>query len=41
MGLALAVRNLTDKTYYASATSAGQIRIGEPRTVVATAQYRF
>ena len=37
----LAVRNLTDKTYYASATSAGQIRIGEPRTVVATAQYRF
>ncbi|MFY1969850.1 TonB-dependent receptor [Achromobacter dolens] len=37
----LAVRNITDKTYYASATSAGQIRVGEPRTVVATAQYRF
>jgi len=37
----LAVRNITDKTYYGSATSAGQIQFGEPRTVVATAQYRF
>lgn len=37
----LAMRNITDKGYYASATSAGQILVGEPRTVVATAQYRF
>lgn len=37
----LAMRNITDKTYYGSATSAGQIQVGEPRTVVATAQYRF
>ena len=37
----LAMRNLADKTYYASAASAGQIRPGEPRTVVATARYRF
>ncbi len=37
----LAVRNITDKGDYASATSAGQIRVGELRMLVATAQYRF
>ncbi|WP_255469178.1 TonB-dependent receptor domain-containing protein [Achromobacter sp. UMC46] len=37
----LAVCNITDKTYYGSAISAGQIQVGEPRTVVATAQCRF
>ncbi|ETH17243.1 IS481 family transposase [Bordetella pertussis] len=37
----LAVRNLADKTYFASATSAGQIRYGEPRVALATLQYVF
>lgn len=36
-----ALNNLTDKTYYASATSAAQIQLGEPRSLVITGSYDF
>ncbi len=39
--LRAALNNLTDRTYYSSATSAGQIRVGEPRNLVVTGTYRF
>jgi len=36
-----ALSNLTDKTYYSSATSAAQIQVGDPRSLVVTGSYRF
>lgn len=36
-----ALNNITDRTYYSSATSAGQIRLGEPRNLVVSASYSF
>nr|WP_314874741.1 TonB-dependent siderophore receptor [uncultured Pseudomonas sp.] len=36
-----ALNNLTDKTYYASATSAAQIQFGDPRSLVVTGTYNF
>ncbi|CAM3605472.1 Catecholate siderophore receptor Fiu [Pseudomonas reidholzensis] len=36
-----ALSNLTDKTYYASATSAAQIMVGDPRSLVVTGTYSF
>ncbi|WP_070886489.1 TonB-dependent receptor [Pseudomonas argentinensis] len=39
--LRAALNNLTDRTYHSSATSAGQIRVGEPRNLVVTATYSF
>ncbi|OLU26268.1 TonB-dependent siderophore receptor [Pseudomonas sp. PA15(2017)] len=39
--LRAALNNLTDRTYYSSATSAGQIRLGEPRNLVVIGTYRF
>lgn len=36
-----ALSNLTDKTYYSSATSASQIQFGEPRSLVVTGTYSF
>ncbi|MEE4886285.1 TonB-dependent siderophore receptor [Pseudomonas alliivorans] len=36
-----ALNNLTDRTYYSSATSAGQIRVGDPRNLVVTGTYSF
>ncbi|UEB20079.1 TonB-dependent receptor [Bordetella holmesii] len=37
----LAIRNLADVRYFRSATSAGQIQPGEPRSLVATMALRF
>lgn len=37
----LAVRNLADRHYYRSATSANQIQPADPRAVIATLNYRF
>ena len=31
-----ALSNIADKTYYSSATSAGQIQVGDPRSPVVT-----
>lgn len=36
-----ALTNLTDKTYYSTATSAVQIMPGDPRTLMTTLAYRF
>ncbi|MDH0649189.1 TonB-dependent siderophore receptor [Pseudomonas sp. GD03858] len=36
-----ALSNIADKTYYSSATSAGQIQIGDPRSLVVTGTYSF
>lgn len=36
-----ALSNITDKTYYNSATSAAQIQIGDPRSLVVTGTYSF
>ncbi len=36
-----ALSNITDKTYYASATSAAQIQVGDPRSLVVTGSYSF
>jgi iron complex outermembrane recepter protein len=36
-----ALNNISDKTYYASATSANQIQFGEPRSLVVTGTYNF
>jgi len=36
-----ALSNITDKTYYSSATSAAQIQIGDPRSLVVTGTYSF
>lgn len=36
-----ALYNLTDKTYYASATSAAQIQFGDPRSLVVSGTYSF
>ncbi|MFC6301194.1 TonB-dependent siderophore receptor [Pseudomonas sp. CCM 7893] len=36
-----ALTNISDKTYYASATSAAQIQVGEPRSLVVTGTYSF
>ncbi|MFK0312058.1 TonB-dependent receptor [Pseudomonas sp. NPDC090233] len=36
-----ALSNITDKTYYSSATSAAQIQIGDPRSLVVTGTYTF
>ena len=36
-----ALNNITNRTYYSSATSAGQIRLGEPRNLVVSASYSF
>ena len=36
-----ALSNLTDKTYYSSATSANQIQFGDPRSLVVTGTYSF
>ncbi|MGM7281129.1 TonB-dependent siderophore receptor [Pseudomonas guariconensis] len=36
-----ALSNLTDKTYYSSATSASQIQFGDPRSLVVTGTYSF
>lgn len=36
-----ALSNITDKTYYSSATSAGQIQFGDPRSLVVTGTYTF
>lgn len=36
-----ALSNITDKTYYSSATSAAQIQVGDPRSLVVTGTYRF
>jgi len=36
-----ALNNLTDRTYYSSATSAAQIRVGDPRNMVVTGTYKF
>ncbi|MCQ9425151.1 TonB-dependent siderophore receptor [Pseudomonas sp. LJDD11] len=39
--LRAALNNLTDQNYYSSATSAGQIRLGDPRSLVVTGTYSF
>lgn len=39
--LRAALSNITDRTYYASATSAGQIQFGDPRSLVVTGTYSF
>lgn len=39
--LRAALSNITDKTYYASATSAAQIQFGDPRSLVVTGTYSF
>ncbi len=39
--LRAALSNITDKTYYASATSAAQIQFGDPRSLVVTGTYNF
>ncbi|WP_165665423.1 TonB-dependent receptor [Metapseudomonas otitidis] len=39
--LRAALTNLTDKTYYSTATSAAQIMPGDPRTLMTTLAYRF
>ena len=36
-----ALSNIADKTYYSSATSAAQIEVGEPRSLVVTGSYSF
>ena len=36
-----ALSNITDKTYYSSATSAAQIQPGDPRSLVVTGSYSF
>ncbi|MGB5956856.1 TonB-dependent receptor [Pseudomonas sp.] len=36
-----ALSNITDKTYYSSATSAAQIQPGDPRSLVVTGTYSF
>ncbi|MFG0631101.1 TonB-dependent receptor [Pseudomonas sp. xss_2] len=36
-----ALNNIADKTYYASATSAAQIQVGDPRNLVVTGTYNF
>ncbi|AZL66481.1 MULTISPECIES: TonB-dependent receptor [Pseudomonas] len=36
-----ALKNITDKTYYDSATSAAQIQYGDPRSLVVTGSYSF
>ncbi|NER63283.1 TonB-dependent siderophore receptor [Pseudomonas sp. MAFF212427] len=36
-----ALTNIADKTYYSSATSAGQIQLGDPRSLVVTGTYSF
>ncbi|NWB61210.1 MULTISPECIES: TonB-dependent siderophore receptor [unclassified Pseudomonas] len=36
-----ALNNISDKTYYASATSAAQIQFGDPRSLVVTGTYSF
>ncbi|OUM33668.1 TonB-dependent siderophore receptor [Pseudomonas sp. 1239] len=36
-----ALSNIADKTYYSSATSAGQIQFGDPRSLVVTGTYNF
>ncbi|MFJ2984053.1 MULTISPECIES: TonB-dependent receptor [unclassified Pseudomonas] len=36
-----ALSNITDKTYYSSATSAAQIQLGDPRSLVVTGTYSF
>lgn len=36
-----ALSNITDKTYYSSATSAAQIQVGDPRSLVVTGSYSF
>jgi iron complex outermembrane receptor protein len=36
-----ALNNIADKTYYSSATSAAQIQVGDPRSLVVTSTYRF
>ncbi|OCT22442.1 TonB-dependent receptor [Pseudomonas putida] len=36
-----ALNNITDKTYYSSATSAAQIQFGDPRSLVVTGTYSF
>ncbi|MDT3715945.1 TonB-dependent siderophore receptor [Pseudomonas soli] len=36
-----ALSNITDKTYYSSATSAAQIQVGDPRSLVVTGTYSF
>lgn len=36
-----ALSNITDKTYYSSATSAAQIQVGDPRSLVLTGTYSF
>ncbi|OYQ17232.1 hypothetical protein B7L09_15865 [Pseudomonas mandelii] len=39
--LRAALNNISDKTYYSSATSAAQIQPGEPRSLVVTGTYSF
>ncbi|MNR67672.1 TonB dependent receptor [compost metagenome] len=39
--LRAALNNISDKTYYDSATSAAQIQPGEPRSLVVTGTYSF
>ncbi|MFJ4344659.1 TonB-dependent receptor [Pseudomonas sp. NPDC089401] len=36
-----ALSNIADKTYYSSATSAAQIQVGDPRSLVVTGTYSF
>jgi iron complex outermembrane recepter protein len=36
-----ALSNITDKTYYSSATSGSQIQFGDPRSLVVTGSYTF
>ncbi len=36
-----ALSNIADKTYYSSATSAAQIQVGDPRSLVVTGSYSF
>lgn len=36
-----ALSNIADKYYYSSATSAGQIQVGDPRSLVVTGTYNF
>ncbi|MDF9754524.1 TonB-dependent receptor [Pseudomonas hunanensis] len=36
-----ALSNITDKAYYSSATSAAQIQVGDPRSLVVTGTYSF
>ncbi|BBN52219.1 hypothetical protein TRE132_03440 [Pseudomonas chlororaphis subsp. aurantiaca] len=39
--LRAALNNISDRTYYSSATSAGQIQFGDPRSLVVTGTYSF